>query len=168
MGRNLVETLMGAVVLGVAIVFLAFAYDRGGLKSIDGYSVVGKFDRVDGLTEGADVRMSGIKIGTVTKQTLDPRTYLAVVEMSVRPDVKLPTDSSARIASDGLLGDMYLSITPGAEEAMIASGGEIQYTQGSVDIVSLVGRMIFSNTGKNESGEEGSGADSKDPPLPKM
>ncbi|MFT5440150.1 MAG: phospholipid/cholesterol/gamma-HCH transport system substrate-binding protein [Alphaproteobacteria bacterium] len=163
MGRNLVETLMGAVVLGVAIVFLVFAYSRAGLKTVDGYSLIGKFDRIDGLTEGSDVRMSGIKIGTVTKQALDPNTYLAVLTLDVRPEVKLPRDSSARIASDGLLGDKYLSITPGGEEDMLPAGGEIQYTQGSVDIVSLVGRMLFSQTGKKES----KGGD-KEPALPKM
>lgn len=163
MGRNLVETLMGAVVLGVAIVFLVFAYSRGGLATVDGYALIGKFDRIDGLTEGSDVRMSGIKIGTVTKQTLDPKTYLAVLTLNVRPEVKLPSDSSARIASDGLLGEKYLSITPGGEDVMLPAGGEIQHTQGSVDIVSLVGRMLFSQTGKKES-KDGD----KEPALPKM
>lgn len=163
MGRNLVETLMGAVVLGVAVVFLVFAYSRGGLKTENGYKLIGKFDRIDGLKEGSDVRMSGIKIGTVTKQILDPQTYLAVVSLNVRPGVKLPRDSSARIASDGLLGDKYLSVTPGGEDAMLPEGGEIQHTQGSVDIVSLVGRMIFSQTGQKEAP-----ADAKEPALPKM
>lgn len=150
MGRNLVETLMGAVVLVVAIGFLFFAYETAGMKKVEGYEVVAKFDRVDGLTEGSDVRMSGIKVGTVTSQQLDPETYLAVVKISVSPKVKLPTDSSAQIASDGLLGDKYLSLTPGAEEEMLKSGGLIEHTQGSVDIVSLVGRLIFSQTEKGE------------------
>ncbi len=163
MGRNLVETLMGAFVLGLAVVFLVFAYDQGGRKTTDGYSLTGKFDRIDGLAEGSDVRMSGIKIGTVTRQTLDPKTYLAILTLNIRNDVKLPKDSSARIASDGLLGDKYLSITPGGEDAMLAAGQEIQYTQGSVDIVSLVGRMLFTQTGKKDKGEE-----AKEPPLPKM
>lgn len=167
MGRNLVETLMGAVVLGVAVVFLVFAYSRGGLKTEDGYALIGKFDRIDGLKEGSDVRMSGIKIGTVTKQILDPKTYLAVVSLNVRPGVQLPRDSSARIASDGLLGDKYLSVTPGGEDAMLPAGGEIQHTQGSVDIVSLVGRMIFSQTGQKESPKEAP-TDGKEPALPKM
>jgi len=163
MGRNLVETLMGAVVLGVAIAFLVFAYSRGGLKTEDGYMLIGKFDRIDGLKEGSDVRMSGIKIGTVTKQILDPKTYLAVVSLNVSLGVQLPRDSSARIASDGLLGDKYLSVTPGGEDEMLPTGGEIQHTQGSVDIVSLVGRMIFSQTGKKETP-----AEDKEPALPKM
>jgi phospholipid/cholesterol/gamma-HCH transport system substrate-binding protein len=147
MGRSLVETLIGAVVLAVAGIFLTFAYNTAGVKRVDGYPITGKFDRVDGLLEGSDVRMSGIKIGTVTKQILDPKTYLAVVTISVKSDVKLPRDTSANITSDGLLGDKYLSLTPGAEEAMLKPGEELQFTQGSVDLMSLVGRFIFGQAG---------------------
>lgn len=148
MQKSLVETLIGAVVLVVAGLFLYYAYSAGGRSNVEGYELVAKFDRVDGLREGSDVRMSGIKIGTVTQQTLDPQTFLAVVKMNVRSNVKLPTDSSAQIASDGLLGDKYLTLQPGAEDATLKPGGEITHTQGSIDIVSLVGRMIFSQTGQ--------------------
>ena len=150
MGKNLAETLIGIFVLAGAVVFLAFAYSKGGLKTIDGYEVIGKFDRVDGLAEGSEVRMSGIKIGRVVSQRLDTKTYLAVLTMNVENDVKLPRDSSIKIISNGLLGDKYLSITPGAAEEMISPGGELFHTQGSVDFLSLVGRMIFSQTGAKE------------------
>ena len=146
MGKNLAETLIGIVVLAGAAIFLSFAYSKGGLKTVDGYKVVGKFDRVDGLAEGSDVRMSGIKIGTVVSQRLDAKTYLAVLTMNVKNDIKLPRDSSIKILTDGLLGDKYLSITPGAEDEMISPGGELFHTQGSVDFLSLMGRMIFSQT----------------------
>ena len=146
MGKNLAETLIGIVVLAGAAIFLSFAYSKGGLKTVDGYKVVGKFDRVDGLAEGSDVRMSGIKIGTVVSQRLDAKTYLAVLTMNVKNDIKLPRDSSIKIVADGLLGDKYLSITPGAEDEMISPGGELFHTQGSVDFLSLMGRMIFSQT----------------------
>ncbi|NKB22305.1 MAG: outer membrane lipid asymmetry maintenance protein MlaD [Alphaproteobacteria bacterium] len=159
MGKNLAETLLGAVVLAGAVIFLTFAYSKGGLKTVDGYQVLSKFDRVDGLAEGSDVRMSGIKIGTVISQKLDTRTYLAVLTMNVQNDVKLPRDSSIRVASNGLLGDKYLSITPGAEDEMLKPGGEITHTQGSVDLLSLVGRMIFSQTGDKKKA-----ADKKDGP----
>jgi phospholipid/cholesterol/gamma-HCH transport system substrate-binding protein len=147
MGRSLVETLIGAVVLAVAGVFLAFAYDAAGVKRVEGYPIIGKFDRVDGLLEGSDVRMSGIKIGTVTSQKLDPQTYLAVVTINVKSEVKLPRDTSALITSDGLLGDKYMSLTPGAEDAMLKPGEELRFTQGSVDLMSLVGRFIFGQAG---------------------
>ena len=146
MGKNLAETLIGIVVLAGAAIFLSFAYSKGGLKTVDGYKVIGKFDRVDGLAEGSDVRMSGIKIGTVVSQRLDAKTYLAVLTMNVKNDIKLPRDSSIKIVADGLLGDKYLSITPGAEDEMISPGGELFHTQGSVDFLSLMGRMIFSRT----------------------
>ena len=150
MGKNFAETLIGIVVLAGAAIFLSFAYTKGGWKTVDGYKVIGKFDRVDGLAEGSDVRMSGIKIGTVVSQKLDTKTYLAILTMNVERDVKLPRDSSVKIISNGLLGDKYLSITPGAEDEMISPGGELFHTQGSVDFLSLVGRMIFSQTsGKN-------------------
>lgn len=147
MGRNLVETLIGAAVLGVAIVFIVFAYSMGGPKTVEGYVLTGKFDRVDGLVEGSDVRLSGIKIGTVTRQTLDPETYLAVITMNIKPEIKLPRDSSAQVASDGLLGDKYLSLQAGGDDEMLKPGGEIEHTQGSVDLLSLVGRFMFSQTG---------------------
>ena len=147
MGRNLVETLMGAGVIVVAILFVGFTYSTAGLGTIEGYKLVAKFDRVDGLLAGSDVRMNGIEVGTITDQRLDSETYLAVVTMTIDSAVKVPTDSSAQISSDGLLGDKYLSLTAGAEDAMLNPGGTIEHTQDSVDIVSQVGRMIFSQTG---------------------
>jgi len=158
MKGNLFEALIGAVVLGVAAVFLVFAFSTTDVGAVNGYEVTATFDRVDGVNAGADVRMSGIKIGTVTRQILDPQTYLAVVTLNVKEDVKLPTDSSAQVASDGLLGDKYLTLQPGAEEAMLAAGDEITHTQGSVDIVSLVGRMIFSQSGEKKDSGAADGA----------
>ncbi|MBT5047571.1 MAG: outer membrane lipid asymmetry maintenance protein MlaD [Rhodospirillaceae bacterium] len=158
MGKNLVETLIGAVVLGVAVIFFVFAYSKGGLKTVEGYTLIGKFDRVDGLVEGSDVRLSGIKIGTITQQALDPETYLAVLTMSIKPDIKLPRDSSAQVASDGLLGDKYLSLQAGGDDEMLKEGGEIEHTQGSVDLLSLVGRFMFSQTGVKGGKGENDGA----------
>ena len=151
MRKNLIETLMGAVVIAVAVIFIIFAYDTADLHAVDGYRVTAKFDRIDGIRSGSDVRMSGIKIGTVTGQELDPATYLAVVTISIDPKIKLPLDTSAAITSDGLLGDKYLSLSPGGDEEMIPVGGEIETTQGSIDLFSLVGQMIFSQTGREGS-----------------
>ena len=79
MSRNAVETVMGAVVLVVAALFLFFAYTRTQTHTVTGYEVSARFDRVDGLRTGGDVRISGIKVGTVTSQSLDAQTFLAVV-----------------------------------------------------------------------------------------
>jgi len=150
MQSNLVETLIGTVVVAVAAVFLFYGYSASGMRSASGYQVNAAFSAVDGLANGADVRMSGIKIGTVVRQSLDPDTYQAVVTLDIASDVKLPDDSSAKITSEGLLGGSYISVTPGGSEDMLAGGGEIMFTQGSVDLMSLIGQAVFSATGSEE------------------
>lgn len=150
MQSNLVETLIGTLVVAVAAVFLFYGYSASGMRSASGYQVNAAFSAVDGLANGADVRMSGIKIGTVVRQSLDPDTYQAVVTLDIASDVKLPDDSSAKITSEGLLGGSYISVTPGGSEDMLAGGGEIMFTQGSVDLMSLIGQAVFSATGSEE------------------
>ena len=154
MRRNLIETLVGAVVIAVAAIFLVFAYDNADLRAVDGYRVMARFDRIDGLRTGSDVVMSGIKIGSVTGRPLDPETYLAVVTMTIDPKIELPADTSAAIVSDGLLGDKYLSLTPGAEDDAIPDGGEIEITQGAIDLLSLLGREIFSRAAQGAPGAQ--------------
>lgn len=155
MRKNQVETVMGAVVIVIAAIFLVFAYTTADIRRVQGYPVIMRFDRVDGLRLGSDVRMSGIKIGNVTDQTLDQNTYLAVVTANIDTSVKLPDDSSAAISSDGLLGDKYLAIVPGASDKMLPPGGQIEHTQGSVDLIGLVGRLMFSQTGDKDKGGQG-------------
>jgi phospholipid/cholesterol/gamma-HCH transport system substrate-binding protein len=106
-----------------------------------------KFQRVDGLNVGTDVRLSGIKIGTVSALMLDPKTYQATVHLSIKSDVKLPDDSSIMVTSTGLLGNSYLSISPGGSDGMIPPGGTIRNTQGSVDLMSLIGRFVGGSSG---------------------
>ncbi len=144
MGNNIVETLTGTVVLFFAGFFMFYAYSTADIGRVDGYRVVAQFDRVDGLASGSDVRMAGIKIGTVTKQNLDPETYLARIEMVIESDIALPDDTSAKITSDGLLGDNYISLDPGGSFDMLAEGDEITFTQGSIDLLGLIGQAIFS------------------------
>lgn len=143
MNRNIIETIMGGVVLLVALVFLIFVYSSSSTRVGDGYEVTARFNRVDGLTPGADVRLSGIKIGSVVDQVLDPESYLAIVRISVSNSVKLPKDTAARILSDGLLGGNYLALEPGGDEAMIEPGGEITVTQDPINIADLLGRFVF-------------------------
>jgi len=144
MQSNIVETLVGAVVIAIAAGFLVYGFSLTDVRGGNGYHVSAAFDRVDGLSTGSDVRMSGIKVGTVTSQRLDPETYQAVVTLSLRPEIKLPTDSNAKITTEGLLGGNYVSITPGGSQDMLAEGDEIMFTQGSVDLIGLVGQAIFS------------------------
>lgn len=144
MQSNIVETLVGAVVIAIAAGFLVYGFSMADIRGSNGYTVTAAFDRVDGLANGSDVRMSGIKVGTVIGQRLDPQTYQAVVVLSLRPEIKLPTDSNARITSEGLLGGNYVSIMPGGSEDYLAEGEEIMFTQGSVDLMGLIGQAIFS------------------------
>ncbi len=145
MGGNLVETLIGAVVLVVAGVFMAIAYTRADIKAVGGYELVAKFEKIDGIGVGSDVTMSGIKIGTVVGQELDTESFLAVVRLSVADDIQLPEDSAIKVSSAGLLGDNYLAIDPGGADEVLAAGDEIRFTQGSVDLVDLLGKAIYSS-----------------------
>lgn len=156
MRRNAIETIMGAAVVLVAVVFVVFAFSATGVTTVSGYKVHARFDNAAGLSPGTDVRLSGVKVGSVVAQRLDPETYFADVTMSIDEDVKLPRDTSARIVPEGLLGGNYVMLEPGGMMEMIEKGGTIEYTQGAVNIVDLVGRLIF-------SGEEGaSGGDAQD------
>ena len=116
MHRNLIETLLGAVVLGVAGLFLAFAYSTADLGRGGGYEVNAEFTTVGGLKVGNDVRLAGIKIGAVVGQSLNPQTYLARVTMSVDSSVRLPADTSASISSEGLLGATLSTLRPAATQ----------------------------------------------------
>ena len=143
MQNNAVETLIGAVVIAIAVGFFAFAYTGTGAGMITGYEVTAKFNRADGINVGTDVRLSGIKVGTVSRMSLDPMTYNAVLTLALDSAVKLPDDSSARVTSDGLLGNQYVSIEPGGSPMSIAAGGEIENTQGTVDLIGLVSKAMF-------------------------
>ena len=165
MRGNVIETVMGAVVLVVAALFLVFAYNTSQVRSVSGgYEVSAQFERIDGIHQGSDVRISGIKIGSVTAAVLDPKTFLADVRMNIEPVIKLPDDTVAEIVSAGLLGDKYMSLVPGGSDKTIPPGGKIQYTQSSVSLENLIGQMIFSQPGK-KPGEEGAGPQGGQPPA---
>jgi len=144
MNTNAVETLIGTLVIAIAAGFLVFAYSMGDVAKVSGYKLIANFERADGVNVGTDVRISGIKVGSVTEEKLDPATYFARVVVSVDNAIKVPEDSSIKIASDGLLGGNYLSIQPGGSETALADGGEITNTQPSIDLMSLVTRALFS------------------------
>lgn len=141
------ETLIGMLVVAVLAGVLFFAYTSNSRGSASGYDVKASFTSVDGVAPGTDVRLNGIKIGTVSSMELDPKTYQAVLHFTVRGDVQIPDDSSVKITSAGLLGGEYLAIVPGGSDKMLASGGVLTNTQGSIDFASLIGRVIYGNSG---------------------
>lgn len=159
MRRNMIETVMGAVVLLVAVVFIVFAFRSAGLNAdSDGYRVTVEFSDASGLSAGTDVRLAGVKIGTVLEQRLNPDTYFAVVTLGISESVHLPSDSSARIIPDGLLGGNYVALEPGGADDYIEHGGRIAYAQGSINVVDLLGRFIFGAAdAANEAGKKDEG-----------
>jgi phospholipid/cholesterol/gamma-HCH transport system substrate-binding protein len=147
MQKNLLETLMGAVVLVVAGVFLSFAYKASEMQVENGYTVSSKFGNASGISLGSDVRIGGIKIGVVSGLGLDPNTYEAVVSMQIGGSTKIPADSSAAIVGNGLLGEKYIQLTPGSDDKMLAEGGKVAFTQSAVNLEELIGKFMFSGGG---------------------
>lgn len=149
------ETIVGAAVVAAAAGFLFFAFTSARQASASsGYPVVAKFERIDGVAVGSDVRLSGVKVGAVSNIALDPQTYQAKVGLTIAPTVKIPSDSIAKISTDGLLGGAYVSLEPGSETEMLKSGGEFEYTRGSVDLLTLL-MQVVSSSSKSESPESG-------------
>lgn len=158
MHNDTVETLIGAVVVAVAIFFVIFAYRTTGSAAVPGYELTARMQRVDGIAVGTDVKLSGIKVGEVAALTLDPKTYLVIAHVKVHNDVQIPDDSSLVVTSSGLLGSSYLSISPGGSDKMIPPDGEIRNTQGSIDLMGLLSRFVGSSASSNNSNNSGSPA----------
>ena len=153
MNRNIVETALGAVVLVTAFIFLGFALHTADASRPSGYTLTAAFTKIDGIKEGADVRVSGIKAGRVASMQLDTN-YRAIVTMDVDNTVKLPTDSAAVVASGGLLGDKFISLEPGGDTNMLKNGDKITITQSPPGLEQLLGQVIFS---MSKSGDKKSG-----------
>ena len=142
--RSAAELGAGAVVLVLAVGFLGYAVANTGRSVGSGYTLYAKFDRIDGLDIGSDVRVAGVKVGSVESERLDPETYQAVVDFSVQSGLQLPKDSAAVVSSDGLLGGKYLALEPGGDTQMVKPGGQLALTQSSISIEQLLGKFIFS------------------------
>ena len=136
------ETGVGAVVILAAASFLAYSLTVGGSGQPHGYQVQAKFGQVGALAPGAVVSVAGVKVGTVSSITLDPKTYLAVAKLDLDKTVPLPADSTAKITSDGLLGGVHVVIEPGGSTDSLKAGSEIENTQGAVDLFGLVGQFL--------------------------
>jgi phospholipid/cholesterol/gamma-HCH transport system substrate-binding protein len=134
---------MGGLVLAVAGIFLLFAVSQSDLGVVKGYKVTTRFASVGGLTNGADVRINGIKVGTVLEETIAPESFEAVITLSLRPDIHLPEDSVASVDSEGLLGSKFLKLEPGHASTAIAAGGVISKTKNSKSLEDQVGQIIF-------------------------
>ena len=153
MHNDTVETLIGAAVIAIAVIFVVFAYRSTGTANVGGYELQAHMTRVDGVAVGTDVRLAGVKVGSVRALTLEPN-YLVDVHMDIQHDVKVPDDSSLLVTSSSLLGSSYLSISPGGSDKMLAPGGTIKNTQGALDTMGLINRFVGSGGSNNNSGSE--------------
>lgn len=143
MNKKPIETIMGISVVVIATFFLFFAFRVSDLQVVKGYNINAEFLKVGGLTVGSDVRINGIKVGTVTGQKLDDQNYEADVKMSIASNIKLPVDSSAIIVGDGLMGDKFIKIEPGKAQDYLKEGDTIKNTKDFKTLEDMVGEMIF-------------------------
>lgn len=143
MAGNAAETLIGAVVLAVAGGFLVYAANTADVNVRgSGYPLYANFRKAEGINPGSDVRIAGVKVGSVSDMGLNEKTYFAKVTFLIDKKVKVPDDSLAKITSAGLLGDPYVAIDPGGSETMLEPGAEVVYTQSSVSVGDLIGKFI--------------------------
>ena len=140
------EIVAGAAILAVAVGFALYAVQGSGVVSApESYPLTASFRSVEGVTVGTDVRLAGVKVGTVTGLTLNPETFFADATISMRNDVSLPVDSTILISSEGLLGGTFVEVQPGGALETLEPGSEIEDTQGAVSLITLL--MKFAGGG---------------------
>ncbi len=143
MAENIIEVLAGAGVLAVAVGFSAYAGFGGNLSHAAGtYELTASFRSVDGISVGTDVRLAGVKVGTVARLDLNPETYYADATISLKDGILLPDDSAILISSEGLLGGNFVEIQPGGSPVTLEAGAEIEDTQGAVGLISLLMKFV--------------------------
>lgn len=153
MRENPGEVITGALVLAVAIGFLGYAASATGFsRGAGGYELTASFRSAEGVRVGTDVRLAGVRIGTVTGLGLNPDTYRADAVLTLAEGVGVPEDSSAVVASEGLLGGTFLEIVPGASFDMLPPGAQIVDTQGAVSLLSLL--MAFAGGGETSGADQ--------------
>ena len=141
MKTNVLEVVIGAVVIVAASFFLYFAYVTSGEKIKDGYTLTAKFEDVSGLTEGADVKINGIKVGIVKSLKLD-EDYSAKVELTIKNEYKIPEDSSLAISTDGIMGNKFISISTGYSDKYLEQDSEVEDTKSSLNLEKIVDKVI--------------------------
>ncbi len=143
MDRKRIETALGTLVVLAGLSFIAAAYNTADLQRTRGYTIEARFFKVGGLQEGNEVRIGGIKVGTVSNLVLDPQTYDAVAEITLHPKLKIPVDSVAAIGTDGLLGGQYLILEPGTETELLKAGDVMERTKDASSLEDIIGDIIF-------------------------
>jgi phospholipid/cholesterol/gamma-HCH transport system substrate-binding protein len=146
MAENATEVLVGGLVLAAAVGFTIYAGQVTGFSRDGGaYELKASFRSVEGVTVGSDVRLAGVKVGTVTRVELNPQTYFADATFTMDEKIQLPDDSAVLISSEGLLGGNFVEIQPGGSPFNVEPGGEIIDTQGAVSLITLLLRAFTSD-----------------------
>ncbi len=141
------EIWVGAAVLVAAGLFLAYALAHtSGFMGQAGYPLTAQFGDAGALAPGADVRVAGVKVGTVTGVALDPKTYQAKATLQIDDKIQLPADSTVKITQDSLLGGEHLAVEPGGSLQNLKPGQAFQNTQGAVDLFGLIGQVLRPQT----------------------
>lgn len=145
--RQTVELWVGLFVLVGIAALLMMAIKVSGLqtsfKSTQGYQVKAYFDNIGGLKTRAKVTAAGVNVGRVQAINFDETTYRAEVVLYIFNGFRFPADSSASILTSGLIGDNYISLTPGAEEVELATGDIIEETHSALVLERLIGQFLF-------------------------
>mmetsp|Transcript_23272 Transcript_23272/g.40179 ORF Transcript_23272/g.40179 Transcript_23272/m.40179 type:complete len:151 (-) Transcript_23272:3526-3978(-) len=144
MSENTTEVVVGGAVLAAAIAIAVYGAQIGGLSAGGGttYPLTASFRSLEGVSVGTDVRLAGVKIGTVTDVALNNTTFRADTTVAVRQDTQIPDDSAIVISSEGLLGGNFVEIVPGGSPFNFEPGSEITDTQGAVSLISLLLKFV--------------------------
>lgn len=150
MSHNPTEVLAGGVVLAAAVAFAIYAGQAAGLARAGAtYDLSASFRSLEGVSVGTDVRLAGVKIGTVTGVGLNPETFRADTVFSVKDGIEIPDDSAVVISSEGLLGGNFVEIMPGGSPFAFEPGDEIEDTQGAVSLISLLVKFVAGSGGES-------------------
>jgi phospholipid/cholesterol/gamma-HCH transport system substrate-binding protein len=149
------EVLVGAAVLAVAVGFAVYAAQGTGFgREPESYRLTASFRSVEGISVGTDVRLAGVKVGTITELLLNPTTFFADATLTMRNDVALPVDSTILISSEGLLGGSFVEVQPGGALENLEPGSEIEDTQGAVSLITLLLKFAGGGEGDDATAAE--------------
>ena len=146
---NVSEVLVGGAVLACAVAFGVYASQSTGLSQGGaGYELGASFRSLEGVGVGTDVRLAGVKIGTVTGVTLNSETYRADTTFSIIDGILVPDDSAIVISSEGLLGGNFVEVMPGGSPFYFEPGDQVEDTQGAVSLISLLVKFVAGDGGE--------------------
>lgn len=151
MRRDLVETLVGGLVLLLVVLGIVIGFANSGVSTVEGYTIKAEFDDVSGVSVGTEVRLAGVKVGTVTDKALAGDARLAILTLSIDRAAVVPADSKIRILPEGLLGGSYIAIEPGGADEDLADGAAVAFdrTQGAINVIDLLGRLVVQAAGNS-------------------